>query len=36
MVHPYYTEKIIPFLEQNKVVNKLVKTPFIGTGFELK
>lgn len=36
MVHPYYTEKILPFLEQNKVVNKLVKTPFIGTGFELK
>ena len=36
MVHPYYTEKILPFLEQNKVVNKLVKTPFFGTGFELK
>lgn len=36
MVHPYYTEKILPFLEQNKVVNMLVKTPFIGTGFELK
>lgn len=36
MVHPYYTEKILPFLEQNKVVNLLVKTPFIGTGFELK
>lgn len=36
MVHPYYTEKILPFLEQNKVVNRLVKTPFIGTGFELK
>lgn len=36
MVHPYYTEKILPFLEQNKVVNKLVRTPFFGTGFELK
>ncbi len=36
MVHPYYTEKILPFLEQNKVVNMLVKTPFFGTGFELK
>lgn len=36
MVHPYYTEKILPFLENNKVVNMLVKTPFIGTGFELK
>jgi hypothetical protein len=36
MVHPYYTEKILPFLEQNKIVNKLVKTPFFGTGFELK
>ena len=36
MVHPYYTEKILPFLEQTKVVNKLVKTPFFGTGFELK
>lgn len=36
MVHPYYIEKILPFLEQNKVVNMLVKTPFIGTGFELK
>lgn len=36
MVHPYYTEKIRPFLENNKVVNMLVKTPFIGTGFELK
>lgn len=35
MVHPYYTEKILPFLEQNKIVNKLVKTPFFGTGFEL-
>lgn len=36
MVHPYYTEKILPFLERNKVVNMLVKTPFFGTGFELK
>ena len=36
MVHPYYTEKILPFLEHNKVMNMLVKTPFIGTGFELK
>lgn len=36
MVHPYYTEKILPFLEQHKVTNLLVKTPFIGTGFELK
>lgn len=36
MVHPYYTEKILPFLEHNKVMNRLVKTPFIGTGFELK
>lgn len=36
MVHPYYTEKILPFLEQNKVTNLLVKTPFLGTGFELK
>lgn len=36
MVHPYYTEKILPFLEHNKVINMLVKTPFIGTGFELK
>lgn len=36
MVHPYYTEKILPFLEQNKVTNLLVKTPFFGTGFELK
>ena len=36
MVHPYYREKILPFLEQHKVVNKLVKTPFVGTGFELK
>ena len=36
MVHPYYTEKVLPFLENNKVVNMLVKTPFIGTGFELK
>lgn len=36
MVHPYYTEKILPFLEHNKVTNMLVKTPFIGTGFELK
>lgn len=36
MAHPYYTEKILPFLEQHKVTNLLVKTPFIGTGFELK
>ena len=36
MVHPYYTEKILPFLEQNRVTNLLVKTPFLGTGFELK
>lgn len=36
MVHPYYTEKILPFLEHNKVMNRLAKTPFIGTGFELK
>lgn len=36
MAHPYYTEKILPFLEQQKVTNLLVKTPFIGTGFELK
>lgn len=36
MAHPYYTEKILPFLEQHKVTNMLVKTPFIGTGFELK
>ena len=36
MAHPYYREKILPFLEQHKVVNKLVKTPFFGTGFELK
>lgn len=36
MAHPYYREKILPFLEQHKVTNLLVKTPFIGTGFELK
>ena len=36
MVHPFYKSKVLPFLEQNKVVNKLVKTPFFGTGFELK
>ena len=36
MVHPYYTEKVLPFLEQNRVTNLLVKTPFLGTGFELK
>lgn len=36
MVHPYYEEKVLPFVEQHPVVNKLVKTPFIGTGFELK
>lgn len=36
MVHPYYTEKILPFLEKNPAVNLLVKTPFLGTGFELK
>lgn len=36
MAHPFYTEKILPFLEQHKVTNMLVKTPFIGTGFELK
>lgn len=36
MAHPYYTEKILPFLERHKVTNLLVKTPFIGTGFELK
>ena len=36
MAHPYYMEKILPFLEQHKVTNMLVKTPFIGTGFELK
>lgn len=36
MAHPYYTEKILPFLEKHKVTNMLVKTPFIGTGFELK
>lgn len=36
MAHPYYEEKVLPFVEQHPVVNKLVKTPFIGTGFELK
>lgn len=36
MVHSFYKSKVLPFLEQNKVVNKLVKTPFFGTGFELK
>lgn len=36
MAHPYYREKILPFLERHKVTNLLVKTPFIGTGFELK
>lgn len=36
MAHPYYKEKVLPFLESNPVANQLVKIPFFGTGFELK